>query len=102
MKTLITGATGQLGTLVVKHLLNHLPASDIAVSVRTPGKATDLAAKGIDVRHGDFDDLPLMTAAFKDVETALIISAEADNATRIAQHRTAVDAAKAAGVKHLV
>ncbi|WP_430474903.1 SDR family oxidoreductase [Thalassospira lucentensis] len=102
MKTLITGATGQLGTLVVTHLLNHLPASDIAVSVRTPGKATDLAAKGIDVRHGDFDDLPLMTAAFKDVETALIISAEADNATRIAQHRTAIDAAKAAGVKHLV
>lgn len=102
MKTLITGATGQLGSLVVKHLLDRIPASDIAVSVRTPAKADDLAAKGIDVRHGDFDDLALMTAAFKDVETVLIISAEADNATRIKQHRTAVDAAKAAGVKHIV
>ncbi|MBX2833160.1 MAG: SDR family oxidoreductase [Rhodospirillales bacterium] len=102
MKTLITGATGQLGNLVVTHLLNHLPARDIAVSVRTPAKAADLAAKGIDVRHGNFDELALMTDAFKDVETALIISGEADNATRIAQHRIAVDAAKAAGVKHLV
>lgn len=101
MKTLITGATGQLGSLVVAHLLNRIPASNIAVSVRTPSKADDLAAKGIDVRHGDFDDLALMTAAFKDIDTALIISGEADNATRIAQHRTAVDAAKAAGVKHL-
>lgn len=102
MKTLITGATGQLGRLVVKHLLDQLPANDIAVSVRTPSKADDLAAKGIDVRHGDFNDLALMTAAFKDVETALIISAEDNNATRIKQHRTAVDAAKAAGVKHVV
>ncbi|RCK44638.1 SDR family oxidoreductase [Thalassospira profundimaris] len=102
MKTLITGATGQLGSLVVKHLLDHLPANQIAVSVRTPAKADQLATQGIDVRHGDFDDLALMTTAFKGIDTVLIISAEADNATRIAQHRTAVDAAKAAGVRHLV
>ena len=102
MKTLITGATGQLGSLVVKHLRDRIPATDIAVSVRTPAKADDLAANGIDVRHGDFDDLALMTAAFKDVEAALIISGEDDNATRIKQHRTAVDAAKATGVKHIV
>jgi NAD(P)H dehydrogenase (quinone) len=102
MTVLITGATGQLGSLVVKHLLDRIPASDIAVSVRKPEKAADLSAKGIDVRAGDFNDLALMTTAFKGIETALIISAEDDNATRIKQHRTAVDAAKAAGVKHIV
>ncbi|KZB70066.1 MULTISPECIES: SDR family oxidoreductase [Thalassospira] len=102
MTILITGATGQLGSLVVKHLLDRIPASDIAVSVRKPEKAADLAAKSIDVRAGDFNDLALMTTAFKGIETALIISAEDDNATRIKQHRTAVDAAKAAGVKHIV
>ncbi|MBS8272178.1 SDR family NAD(P)-dependent oxidoreductase [Thalassospira tepidiphila] len=102
MTVLITGATGQLGSLVVKHLLDRIPASDIAVSVRKPEKAADLAARGIDVRAGDFNDLALMTTAFKGIETALIISAEDDNATRIKQHRTAVDAAKAAGVKHIV
>ncbi|MBO6807853.1 SDR family oxidoreductase [Thalassospira sp.] len=102
MTVLITGATGQLGSLVVKHLLDRIPASDIAVSVRKPEKAADLSAKGIDVRAGDFNDLALMTNAFKGIETALVISAEDDNATRIKQHRTAVDAAKAAGVKHIV
>lgn len=102
MKTLITGATGQLGSLVLDHLLTRLPASEIAVSVRTPAKADAIAAKGVEVRHGDFDDLALMTKAFAGVETSLIISAEADNATRIAQHRNAVDAAKAAGVKHVI
>ncbi|MBR9900831.1 MAG: SDR family oxidoreductase [Rhodospirillales bacterium] len=102
MTVLITGATGQLGSLVVKHLLDRIPASDIAVSVRKPEKAADLSARGIDVRAGDFNDLALMTNAFKGIETALIISAEDDNATRIKQHRTAVDAAKAAGVKHIV
>jgi len=102
MTVLITGATGQLGSLVVTHLLDRIPASDIAVSVRKPEKAADLSAKGIDVRAGDFNDLALMTTAFKGIETALIISAEDDNATRIKQHRTAVDAAKAAGVKHIV
>ncbi len=102
MTVLITGATGQLGSLVVKHLLDRIPASDIAVSVRKPEKAADLSAKGIDVRAGDFNDLALMTNAFKGIETALVISAEDDNATRIKQHRTAVDAAKATGVKHIV
>ncbi|WP_417836193.1 SDR family oxidoreductase [Thalassospira tepidiphila] len=102
MTILITGATGQLGSLVVKHLLDRIPASDIAVSVRKPEKAADLSAKGIDVRKGDFNDLALMTKAFAGIDTALIISAEDDNETRIKQHRTAVDAAKAAGVKHIV
>ena len=80
MTVLITGATGQLGSLVVKHLLDRIPANDIAVSVRSPEKAADLAAKGIDVRAGDFNDLALMTKAFADIDTALIISAEDDNA----------------------
>ncbi len=102
MKILVTGATGQLGSLVVKHLLSRVSADQIAVSVRDVAKAEDIAARGVDVRHGDFDDLALMTNAFKGIDIALIISGETDVETRIKQHRTAVDAAKAAGVSHLV
>ncbi|MCC9625766.1 SDR family oxidoreductase [Thalassospira sp. MA62] len=102
MTILITGATGQLGSLVVQHLMPRIPATSIAVSVRDPNKAAPLAKAGIDVRHGDFNDLAIMTLAFKGIDTALIISGVDDNKTRIAQHRTAVDAAKAAGVKHIV
>ena len=78
MKILVTGATGQLGSLVVKHLLSRVSADQIAVSVRDVAKAEDIAARGVDVRHGDFDDLALMTNAFKGIDIALIISGETD------------------------
>ena len=50
----VTGATGQLGQGVVEALLQRLPAGDIAVSVRDPAKAADLAGRGVQVRRGDF------------------------------------------------
>lgn len=95
---LVTGATGQLGGLVVKELLRSEPAANIAVSVRDPGKAAHLSALGIDVRHGDFDQPALLDRAFAKIDRLLIISTEGDNATRIRQHRAAIDAAKRAKV----
>lgn len=55
MKILVTGATGQLGSLVVEALLTNDSAKDLAVSVRNPEKAEALRAQGVDVRQGDFD-----------------------------------------------
>ncbi len=46
MKLLVTGATGQLGSLVVKHLLTKVPAEQVAVSVRNPQKAAHLKDAG--------------------------------------------------------
>ena len=102
MKKLITGATGQFGTLALNHLSTRIPASEIVVSVRNPDKAADIRANGIEVRQGDFDDQTLMEQAFAGIDVALIVSAEADNETRIRQHRTAITAAKNAGVKHVI
>lgn len=102
MKKLITGATGQFGTLTLSHLSTRIPASEIVVSVRNPDKAADIRANGIEVRQGDFDDQTLMEQAFAGIDVALIVSAEADNETRIRQHRTAITAAKNAGVKHVI
>lgn len=102
MKKLITGVTGNFGALALDHALTHLAASDIAVSTRHPEKADAIAAKGVDVRKGDFDDQALMEQAFAGIDTALIVSAEADNETRIRQHRNAITAAKNAGVKHVI
>lgn len=50
MTLLVTGATGQLGSLVVKHLLAKVPAEQLAVSVRDPQKAVHLKEAGVDVR----------------------------------------------------
>lgn len=98
MTLLVTGATGQFGSIVIDTLLKTVPAEKLAVSVRTPEKAAHLQAKGVDVRHGDFDQPETLDHAFAGVDRLLIVSADGDNATRIRQHQAAVDAAKKAGV----
>ncbi|OZB98760.1 SDR family oxidoreductase [Paenibacillus sp. XY044] len=98
MKLLVTGATGKLGRKVVEILLQAIPASQLAVSVRNPDKAEDLRARGIDVRHGDFDLPESLDTTFAGIDRLLIISADGDNETRIRQHTNAVEAAARAKV----
>lgn len=102
MKILVTGATGQFGGQVIKHLLGLVDASQIAVSVRDPQKATHLTEKGIEVRQGDFEDYEALVKTFAGIDKLLIVSTDGDNVTRIRQHGHAVKAAEAAGVKHIV
>jgi NAD(P)H dehydrogenase (quinone) len=102
MKLLVTGATGNLGGLVVEALLKKVSTENIAVSVRNPEKAADLKSKGVDVRFGDFDQLESLEFAFAGIDRLLIISTDGDNETRIRQHQTAVEAATKAQVKLIV
>jgi NAD(P)H dehydrogenase (quinone) len=100
----VTGASGQLGQLVIKHLLVRGVTHDrIIAGSRSPEKLASLAAAGIEVRKADFEDPEGLTEAFKGVGTALIISTDAlDGAdTRLKQHRNAVSSAVEAGVKRL-
>lgn len=101
MKLLVTGATGKFGTKVVETLLKTVPANQLAVSVRNPEKAKDLQARGVEVRHGDFDVPKTLDSAFAGVDRLLIISADGDNETRIRQHANAVEAAERAGVRFI-
>jgi NAD(P)H dehydrogenase (quinone) len=101
MKWLVTGATGNLGRLVVETLLKAEPAERLAVSVRDPAKAEDLKARGVDVRQGNFDDPASLDKAFAGIERILIISTDGDNETRIRQHTNAVEAAARAGVRFI-
>jgi len=97
---LVTAATGQLGRLVIAELLQRMPATELAVAVRDPAKAADLAAKGVAVRQADYTDPASLEAAFAGVERVLLISSNAVGQRR-EQHRQAIDAAKRAGVKYL-
>lgn len=101
MKILVTGATGQLGSKVVEALLASVPAERLAVSVRDTEKATELSSRGVEVRHGDFDDLASLDKAFAGVDRLLIVSTQGDNETRIRQHLAAVSAAERAGVSFI-
>ncbi|MGP3561841.1 SDR family oxidoreductase [Geobacillus sp. BK01] len=98
MNILVTGATGKLGTKVVETLLKSVPAHQLAVSVRQPEKAEHLRARGVDVRHGDFDRPETLETAFQGIDRLLIISTDGDNETRIRQHTNAVNAAQLAQV----
>ena len=94
----ITGANGQLGRLVVQELLRTVPANQIIATVRTPAKASDLAALGVQVRQADYTQPDTLRAAFAGVDKLLLISSS-EVGQRAVQPRAVIDAAKAAGVK---
>ncbi|UAK90235.1 SDR family oxidoreductase [Enterobacter ludwigii] len=96
----ITGATGQLGQLVIEQLLNTVPANQIVAIVRNPAKAEALRQQGITVRQGDYADESTMTSALKGVDKLLLISSS-EVGQRATQHQNVINAARAAGVKFI-
>ncbi len=96
----VTGATGQLGHLVIKALLKKVPASSIVAAVRNVEKAKDIAALGVQVRHADYSQPAGWDAALQGADKVLLISSS-EIGQRAQQHRAVIDAAKKAGVKLL-
>jgi NAD(P)H dehydrogenase (quinone) len=103
---LVTGAAGHLGRRVIAHLLEslHVSPGRIVAATRSPEKLADLAARGIDVRRLDFDDPGTLGPALAGVDRMLLVSTDALDrpGRRLEQHQAAVEAARRAGVKHVV
>ena len=97
----VTGATGQLGRLVVEQMLSKVPGGQIVAAVRTPEKARELAARGVEVRVADYDAPETLVSAFRGVDKLLLISAS-EVGQRGPQHRAAIAAGKKAGVSLLL
>lgn len=94
----ITGATGQLGGLVIRALLERgAPASSLVAAVRQPARAADLAALGVQVREADYDRPDTWRAALQGASRVLLISSN-ELGRRAAQHRVVIEAAREAGV----
>ncbi|BAH38551.1 MAG TPA: SDR family NAD(P)-dependent oxidoreductase [Gemmatimonas aurantiaca] len=98
MSIAITAATGQLGRLIVGKLVARGLSTDIVAVVRNPDKAADL---GVPVRVGDYTDSASLEKAFQGIDTLLLISSN-EIGQRATQHQNAIDAAKRAGVRHIV
>ncbi len=94
----VTGATGELGKLVIEGLLQKVPANQIIAAVRTPAKAAAWAAQGVDVREADYTRPETLVSAFAGATKLLLISSNVVGEQRQAQHKDAIDAAKSAGV----
>jgi NAD(P)H dehydrogenase (quinone) len=102
-RLLVTGANGHLGRRVVEILLQK-QAGTVIAATRDPGKVADLAAKGAEVRAADFSRPETLKPAFAGVDRLLLISTDAVfvPGQRLGQHRAAVAAARAAGVRHIL
>jgi len=99
---IVTGANGTLGKLVVERLLTLVPAAQLGVSVREPENAQAFADRGVRVRRGDFEDPASLAHAFEGARDLLIISASAVGEVAYQRHKTAIDAAVAAGAKRIL
>ncbi len=96
----VTGATGQLGRLVIASLLKKVSASTIVAAVRNVEKAKDLAALGVQVRQADYTQPQSWDAALQGADKVLLISSS-EIGQRAQQHKSVIDAAKRAGIKLL-
>jgi NAD(P)H dehydrogenase (quinone) len=98
MTIAVTGASGQLGRLVVEEL-SRAGSAPVAI-VRDPGKVADLAERGVDVRGAAYDDPAALSRALDGVDRVLLISGNEFGA-RVAQHTNVIRAAERAGVELL-
>ena len=96
----VTGANGQLGQLVIRSLLDTVPASEIVGLVRRPAEALALRDLGVVVREGDYDRPDTLESALRGVDKLLLISA-VQTGERLRQHRAVIDAAKQSGVESI-
>jgi len=96
---LVTGASGNLGTVVIENLLKQVPAKNIAVLQRNQKKAKSFEEKGITIHIGDYTDKQSIANALQGVTKLLLISSS--NRDALTEHKNVIDAAKESDVKHI-
>lgn len=98
MTIAVTGATGNLGRLIIEQLKSRTAAGAIVALARAPEKAADL---GVSVRSFDYARPETLVPALEGVDTLMLVSSS-EVGQRAAQHRNVIDAAKRAGVQRIV
>lgn len=98
MKIAITGATGQLGRLVISKLSGLGSTDNIVALVRSVQKASDL---GVEVREANYDKPETLETALSGIDTLLLISGS-EVGKRAVQHSNIIHAATKNGVKWIV
>ncbi len=102
-RLIVSGASGQLGALVVEELLARgADPRDLILVSRTPEELAPYAARGAATRFGDFTQPESLPAAYEGGTRMLLISISAGPDNRPQLHRNAIEAARAVGVRHIV
>ena len=97
----VTGASGRLGQRVAELLLASIDPGDVVLLTRSPEALARYSERGVVVRRADFDEPSSLSEAFTGVDRMLLISA-VDLDRRASQHGAAIEAAGAAGVRHVL
>src|SRR5262249_15906299 len=97
-KILVTGATGNTGSLIVNQLKSR--GADVRALARDEGKAAGLREQGGEVVLGDLDVPSSLDAAMKGVDRVYLVTWNGPTAEQ--QRKNAVDAARRAGSPHVV
>jgi NAD(P)H dehydrogenase (quinone) len=102
MSIVVTGATGHLGRLIVEGLLRDgVAPAEIVAAGRSTEKLADLAERGVRVVRMDYTDPESMAVAFAGAQALMLVSSS-EVGQRVVQHAAAIDAAKLAGIGHIV
>lgn len=99
MKIAVTSASGQLGSAIVKQLIQEIGKDNVIGVARTPEKAKYL---GVEVRKGDYNHRQDFDTALQGVDAVLLVSGMDAPQKRIQQHRNVIEAAKQNGVQKIV
>lgn len=98
MKIGVSGASGNLGSAVVKYLLKGSNEHSFVAISRSP---ENIQLEGVEARFGDYTQPASLSEAYSGLDRLLIIPSM-DAGRRVEQNMAAIDAAVAAGVSHIV
>lgn len=100
-KIVISGASGDLGRRITAALLERIAPEELSLVTRSPEKLNEMKRKGVAVHAGDYNDPAALEIAYAGSDTLMLISGLAVT-KRVPEHRNAINAAKKAGIKHIV
>lgn len=101
MTIIVSGASGDLGKRITAFLLTQVPAAEVVLLTRNPDGLKVAQSRGATVRKADFDDTAALETALKGGDIFMLISTLSIG-KRAQQHSNAINAAKKAGIKHIV
>tara|TARA_R110002020_G_scaffold475943_1_gene714774 strand:+ start:184 stop:1050 length:867 start_codon:yes stop_codon:yes gene_type:complete len=99
-KILVTGATGELGSTVIKTLLKTGTAENISVLTRKEESKIEFEKRGLNAFIGQYSDVQSLEKAMENVDTVLLISS-GDQGDRMQEHKNVIDTAKKKGVQNI-
>ncbi|WP_207705430.1 NAD(P)H-binding protein [Candidatus Enterococcus ferrettii] len=103
MKYAITGATGNLGSQVVKEFTRFVDKKELLALVHTPSKAQSFIDQGISVKTGDYLDVEGMTNSLENVELLIYIPSKTyDVVQRVIELENTLEAMRKAHVEKMM